>query len=75
MKVIYTLTLIIYLINNFLIQGLCNDNINPTEDVPVTLGEDLQGFWDMMMLQVTNVDMAFDEVNECIANDWKVSAT
>jgi hypothetical protein len=34
---------------------------------------DLQGFWDMMMLQVENIDAAFDDLRQCRENGWKVA--
>lgn len=37
-----------------------------------TTAEDLQGFWDMLMLQVNHVDRLFEEIEEIRKNDWKV---
>lgn len=54
------------------IQGLCHENLKPSEDGPQTLCGDLQGFWDMMMLQVDNVDAAFNDIRQCRENGWKV---
>lgn len=36
-----------------------------------TTNEDLQGFWDMVMLQVDQVDAMFDEIDKLRKNDWK----
>lgn len=52
--------------------GLCYENLEPNADGPKTLCGDLQGFWDMMMLQVENVDAAFADIQKCRENGWKV---
>ncbi len=52
--------------------GLCHENLKPCTDGPQTLSGDLQGFWDMMMLQVDNVDAAFEGLRQCRENGWKV---
>jgi len=57
----------------FLILGLCEVNLKPTGDGPATLSGDLQGFWDMMLLQVDNVDDSFSEIKKCRENGWKVN--
>lgn len=44
----------------------------PGEKFPTT-PEDLQGFWDMLLLQVDNVDSTFAEIEELKKNDWQVS--
>ena len=54
------------------ILGLCHENLTPKTDGPQTLCGDLQGFWDMMMLQVDNIDAAFNDVQKCRENGWKV---
>ncbi|XP_050306506.1 uncharacterized protein LOC126743446 isoform X2 [Anthonomus grandis grandis] len=53
-------------------KGLCTKNINqiPGEKFPTT-NEDLQGFWDMVMLQVREVDKVFEEINTLRENNWK----
>lgn len=35
-----------------------------------TTNEDLQGFWDMVMLQVDQVDAIFEEINKLRKNNW-----
>lgn len=57
----------------FFPKGLCHENLTPNIDGPQTLSGDLQGFWDMMMLQVDNVDAAFSDIDKCRENGWKVS--
>ncbi|KAG5681880.1 hypothetical protein PVAND_011287 [Polypedilum vanderplanki] len=52
-------------------EGLCEENLKPNTDGPQTLAGDLQGFWDMMMLQVDNIDAAYKEIQECRENGWK----
>lgn len=53
-------------------KGLCTNNINQSagEAFPTT-NQDLQGFWDMVMLQVDQVDRLFDEISRLKANNWK----
>lgn len=58
-----------------LILGLCHENLTPSMDGPQTLSGDLQGFWDMMMLQVDNVDAVFNDIQKCRENGWKVRRT
>lgn len=54
--------------------GLCNDSINQTKrDMPPPTPADLQGFWEMVYLQVENVDSLFAELDTIRANGWKVS--
>lgn len=57
---------------NCLLLGLCEENLKPSSDGPATLCGDLQGFWDMMMLQVDNIDAAFSEIQKCRDSGWKV---
>ncbi|XP_056634161.1 uncharacterized protein LOC130443505 isoform X1 [Diorhabda sublineata] len=56
-------------------KGLCTNNINRTagEAFPTT-NEDLQGFWDMVMLQVDQVDAIFKEIDVLRNNNWKEPA-
>lgn len=53
-------------------EGLCHSNLNltPEGEFPTT-SEDLQGFWDMVMLQVNHVDSLFKEIESWKANNWK----
>lgn len=53
--------------------GLCHNQLNqsPDEKFPTT-SEDLQGFWDMLMLQVNHVDKLFAEIEDLKKNNWKV---
>lgn len=57
----------------FFCIGLCHKNLNqePGEKFATT-DEDLQGFWDMVMLQVDHVDQLFREIEEYRANNWEV---
>lgn len=41
----------------------------PEERVPLL--EDLQGFWDMIKIQIDNVDDMFAEIQHMSQNDWK----
>lgn len=53
--------------------GLCTDSINQTaRDMPPPTAGDLQGFWEMVYLQVENVESLFADLEKLRANDWKV---
>ncbi|KAH8357273.1 hypothetical protein KR084_011922 [Drosophila pseudotakahashii] len=56
-------------------EGLCHNNLNrsPEDEFPTTV-DDLQGFWDMVYLQVEHVDSIFADIEHLKANEWKVSA-
>lgn len=54
-------------------EGLCEENLNPTSDGPQTLTDDLQGFWEMMQLQVDDINNAFREIEKYRDNGWVVS--
>lgn len=50
---------------------MCHKNINQIEGEPFpTTPEDLQGFWDMVMLQVTQIDQLFAELDNLRSNNW-----
>ncbi|XP_012252011.2 uncharacterized protein LOC105683751 [Athalia rosae] len=53
-------------------EGLCQKNINqiPGEEFPTT-NEDLAGFWDMVMLQVVQVNELFDQIQRLKDSQWK----
>lgn len=53
---------------------MCEENLKPKADGPPTLAGDLQGFWDMLLLQVDNINAAFNEIREIRENGWKVSS-
>ncbi|KAH8369793.1 hypothetical protein KR093_000986, partial [Drosophila rubida] len=55
-------------------EGLCHNNLNrsPEDAFPTTI-DDLQGFWDMVYLQVTHVDSIFADIEQLKSNDWHVS--
>ncbi|XP_060651999.1 uncharacterized protein LOC132788546 isoform X1 [Drosophila nasuta] len=52
-------------------EGLCHNNLNrsPEDAFPTTI-DDLQGFWDMVYLQVTHVDSIFADIEQLKSNDW-----
>lgn len=43
-----------------------------TRDMPPPTPDDLQGFWEMVCLQVENVDALYVELDEMRANGWNV---
>ncbi|CAD1476832.1 unnamed protein product, partial [Heterotrigona itama] len=53
-------------------EGLCQKNINqvPGEEFPTT-SEDLAGFWDMVMLQVVQVNELFDQIEKLRNSQWQ----
>ncbi|KRF77689.1 vlc, isoform D [Drosophila virilis] len=53
-------------------EGLCHNNLNrsPEDAFPTTL-DDLQGFWDMVYLQVTHVDTIFEDIEQLKRSDWQ----
>lgn len=52
-------------------RELCLKNIEQNVDDPFpTTGSDLAGFWDMVMLQVDNVHILFEELSVLKANNW-----
>lgn len=57
--------------------GLCNDSINEIGqgNQPPPSPADLQGFWEMVYLQVEDVDSLFAELQTIRTNDWKVKKT
>ncbi|GAB0098274.1 disks large-associated protein 1 [Sergentomyia squamirostris] len=56
-------------------EELCHNNLTQSpEEKFQTTSEDLQGFWDMVMLQVNHVDQLFDEIETLKANNWKKKA-
>jgi hypothetical protein len=55
-----------------LTAGLCEENLNPKAEGPQTLCDDLQGFWEMMMLQVDNIDASYKEIDTIRENGWTV---
>ncbi|XP_017057320.1 uncharacterized protein LOC108098706 isoform X2 [Drosophila ficusphila] len=56
-------------------EGLCHNNLNrsPEDAFPTTV-DDLQGFWDMVYLQVKHVDSIFADIELLKANNWKRAA-
>ncbi|XP_037728146.1 uncharacterized protein LOC119559148 isoform X2 [Drosophila subpulchrella] len=53
-------------------EGLCHNNLNLSlEDKFPTTVDDLQGFWDMVYLQVEHLDSVFADIEHLKANEWK----
>ncbi|XP_033114728.1 serine/arginine repetitive matrix protein 2-like isoform X2 [Anneissia japonica] len=52
-------------------RGLCEKNINQSDDEQFkTMPMDLVGFWEMVMLQVEDVERLFQEVDNLEKNGW-----
>ncbi|KFM71205.1 Disks large-associated protein 1, partial [Stegodyphus mimosarum] len=53
-------------------KGLCWKNIEENPNVPFyTTASDLAGFWDMVMLQVDDINSTFSEIKAMKENGWK----
>ncbi|XP_064108088.1 uncharacterized protein LOC135216635 [Macrobrachium nipponense] len=53
-------------------RGLCQQNIDgPKGEEPAIIAEDLAGFWDMVFIQVDNVNELFREIRDLKTNGWK----
>ncbi|CAH0688349.1 unnamed protein product [Chilo suppressalis] len=53
-------------------EGLCYNNINERADEPFpTTVQDLQGFWDMVRLQLDNVDALHQQIYRLKDNGWR----
>ncbi|XP_064108102.1 disks large-associated protein 5-like [Macrobrachium nipponense] len=53
-------------------RGLCQQNIDgPKGEEPTIMAADLEGFWDMVSIQVDNVHHLFKEVSVLKTNGWK----
>lgn len=53
-------------------EGLCDDTINQTaRDIPPPTSADLLGFWEMVYLQVENIDELFEELSTMRVNGWR----
>ena len=44
----------------------------PADDPFPTTGDDLQGFWDMVLIQVHHIDAMMDELEAIRANNWQL---
>jgi hypothetical protein len=53
-------------------RGLCQKNISPDEDEMFkTTAQDLAGFWDMVSLQVEDVNSMFEEIEKLHQRNWR----
>ncbi|XP_060068113.1 uncharacterized protein LOC132548278 [Ylistrum balloti] len=52
-------------------QELCSEHIEPSADRKLLKVEDLQGFWDMIKLQIDSVYRMFAEIELSRQNGWK----
>jgi len=52
-------------------KGLCKQNLEPEEgEAFQTTDEDLQGFWDMMNIQIEELDASYKDLLEFKSNNW-----
>lgn len=51
-------------------RGLISNCIEKNSETTVTC-EDLHGFWDMMLIQVKNLDLRFQNLDNLKANNWE----
>lgn len=57
-------------------EDLCHKNLKPPPDDPFpTKLEDLEGFWDMVLLQVDDCDATFAEIDTYRSNGWRIPET
>jgi len=54
-------------------RELCQDNIENDPDKKETKSTDLQGYWEMMFIQIDDVNALFTEIETLKANNWLVS--
>ena len=53
-------------------KGLCEKNLSPPESDPFpTTDDDLAGFWDLVMMQIEEIDSTYDEIVKLRTNGWK----
>jgi len=53
-------------------KGLCHQNLSPDPSTSLkTTSSDLAGFWDMVMIQVDDVNRLFEEIDQLRQNGWK----
>ncbi|GFS93681.1 hypothetical protein NPIL_176232 [Nephila pilipes] len=53
-------------------RGLCWKNIEENPSVPFyTTGSDLAGFWDLVLLQVEDINTTLKEIDDMRRNGWK----
>lgn len=77
MRLVFAYIVLIHASNKLFIVvfclGLCYNNLNSKADdkFPTTV-DDLQGFWDMVYLQIDQADSIFRDIEELKANNWKV---
>jgi len=52
---------------------LCFKNISQSDSEEfITTNEDLEGFWDMVLIQVIDIRQTFDEITKLYQNGWKL---
>ena len=65
------LIIIIIVINNYIIITCCYYYYqDPSQPHPTTT-EDLQGFWDMMYLQISDIETKFKNLSVMEENNWE----
>ncbi|XP_078581377.1 uncharacterized protein LOC144864859 isoform X1 [Branchiostoma floridae x Branchiostoma japonicum] len=55
-------------------EGLCQQNLNPVDgegDQCLTTSSDLAGFWDLVNIQIEDVNSMFEEIALLRQNEWK----
>lgn len=52
-------------------EKLCNENIETPSGKKRPMSTDLEGFWDMVAIQVEDVNNMFDKIDELRNNNWK----
>ncbi|CAG0885899.1 unnamed protein product [Cyprideis torosa] len=52
-------------------EGLCHKNLNPPADEPPVTEQDLQGFWELVSIQVEDIHDSFKAIQTLRDNQWK----
>ncbi|KAL7673551.1 hypothetical protein ACOME3_008407 [Neoechinorhynchus agilis] len=50
------------------VRKLCYDNMCPSKDKPLTTGNDLAGYWDVLQTQIDSCNRSFDCIEEVMAD-------
>lgn len=54
-------------------RDLCRDNIENDPEKKETKASDLQGYWDMMFIQIEDVHSLFTDIDKLRANNWLIT--
>ncbi|CAG0918279.1 unnamed protein product [Notodromas monacha] len=52
-------------------RSLCDKNLKPSESEEKVLAGDLAGFWDLVWIQIDEINRTFAEIQELKSNNWQ----